>query len=1022
MPLTQKLPRFAAAIALLALLCGGLSLNSHPLPPAAAQTTTDYDSDNNALIEITTLAQLNALRWDLNGDGAVDDTANQTSYTAAFPSAAAGMGCPDTTADADTNPDPCAGYELKANLTFDTTGDGSITDMDSAGLYWNGGKGWTPVGSTGSPYTGQFHGRGNAISRLFINRAASDDLDAVGLFGAVGPTGSVTGLGLTNVSITNSHQSAAGSIAGVNQGTITSSYATGSVAGSAVTGGLVGLNLFGTVQASFSAAAVSLVVGDAAAGGLVGQNLLGHIKASYASGSVSANAIKALAGGLVGVNQGSITASYARGPVTASGQGSVRGGLAAYDLGTETSSYWDTETTGITGGAGLGQPSSHLKAPTGYTGLYANWNIDLDGVAGGDDPWHFGHGRHYPILIYGDIKSAPQQRDYDTDDDHRIEITTLEQLNAIRWDLNTDGVVAATDQANYAAAFPALTAGMGCPDGPDADSNPDPCTGYELMLDLDFDTDGDEGIDEHDGAHWNGGAGWLAIGSSTAPFTGQFYGNGNAIANMYVNQTRPARVGLFGEISSTGVIDGVKLTAVDLSALDSPRIGALAGVNAGTIKASSSTGHINAVATTATTYAGGLVGSNAGTITASYAKTQVGGSAAAGGGLAGHNGSAGRIIASYSHFSPILTSRSSAYLGGLVGHNQGAITAAYSLNPVKATGSTASVGGLVGYNQRTTSTSTTQGTITAAYAIGPVVATGTTPSAGGLVGKNSSGTAANSYWDTEVSGQSSSALGAGKTRAELTLVNGYSGIYANWNLNLDGDAGNDDPWDFTIHPYRHTLQYPKLKYGGIDRLDQLYVSIHFESSGYPLLGERMETALNAGSGLTRANSTNTPGLASPAFVWERSDDGVTGWTVVRGPGVGSDRRGFKTFLFVPEPSEVNKRFRVRVLSVERGWIYSYPTPPVKASWTGATATLTFASGHNPPRVGQLITLSDGRGARWISCTDTAGNGCFQSGNTPKSSELGRYLHAYRYYTAANGVRTKASSAYIGPVQAAIPSS
>ena len=46
-------------------------------PPRLSPIPTDYATDNNAL------------RWDLNGDGAVDDTANQANYTAAFPSAAA---------------------------------------------------------------------------------------------------------------------------------------------------------------------------------------------------------------------------------------------------------------------------------------------------------------------------------------------------------------------------------------------------------------------------------------------------------------------------------------------------------------------------------------------------------------------------------------------------------------------------------------------------------------------------------------------------------------------------------------------------------------------------------------------------------------------------------------------------------------------------------------------------------------------------------------------------------------------
>ena len=35
----------------------------------ASAGTGDYDEDNDGLIEITTLAQLNAVRWDLDGDG-----------------------------------------------------------------------------------------------------------------------------------------------------------------------------------------------------------------------------------------------------------------------------------------------------------------------------------------------------------------------------------------------------------------------------------------------------------------------------------------------------------------------------------------------------------------------------------------------------------------------------------------------------------------------------------------------------------------------------------------------------------------------------------------------------------------------------------------------------------------------------------------------------------------------------------------------------------------------------------------
>ena len=223
-----------------------------------------------------------------------------------------------------------------------------------------------------------------------------------------------------------------------------------------------------------------------------------------------------------------------------------------------------------------------------------------------------------------------------------------------------------------------------------------------------------------------------------------------------------------------------------------------------------------------------------------------------------------------------------------MGHNEAAITASYSHSPVKATGNGAHVGGLVGYNQRAATEdydvisrggAASLGTITASYAIGPVVATGTSPSVGGLVGKNnededifrSGGTAVNSYWDTQVSGQSSSALGTGKTTAELTDPTGYSGIYANWNLNLDGQAGNDDPWDFTHH-------YPKLKYGGLALLPQARIYPDYDGSS-PVVGEAIVYRLNDGYH-TR--------LGSDAIKWELSADGVSDWTAA--PSSGSSLR------------------------------------------------------------------------------------------------------------------------------------
>ena len=82
----------------------------------------DYDADNDGLIDVRTLAQLDALRYDLNGDGLVDG-ATWMPYYAAFAMGALGMGCPDG----------CTGYELEADLDFDTDGMGRSTQTTTTG-------------------------------------------------------------------------------------------------------------------------------------------------------------------------------------------------------------------------------------------------------------------------------------------------------------------------------------------------------------------------------------------------------------------------------------------------------------------------------------------------------------------------------------------------------------------------------------------------------------------------------------------------------------------------------------------------------------------------------------------------------------------------------------------------------------------------------------------------------------------------------------------------------------------------
>ena len=398
---------------------GGLSA-VQTVTVTVAAGTRDYDTDDDGYIEISNLAQLDAMRYDRDGDGAADSAANWTSYyaTSAFAEGALGMGCPDG----------CDGYELEADLDFDTNGSGAA---DAGDDYWDAGAGWFPF-----PVRFSIKGNGHAIANLFINRPTQAgsialfgsvwtpvagqsvglsgirlvDVDVTGKVNVGGLVGTLPGSGfITGSSVTGRVQgtekvggvvghnrgvisgsraaadvsgtTSVGGLVGHNEESISSSHATGEVTGATAVGGLVGLN-WDSITASYATGEVN---GEEQVGGLVGRNsVFAGIIASYATGRVSGTT---RVGGLAGDNLESITASYATGPV--SGETLV-GGLTGFVNGSVTASYWDTATSGVaTSAGGAGVTTTALQAPTGASGIYRTWSADR---------WHFGTDAQYPAL------------------------------------------------------------------------------------------------------------------------------------------------------------------------------------------------------------------------------------------------------------------------------------------------------------------------------------------------------------------------------------------------------------------------------------------------------------------------------------------------------------------------------------------------------------------------------------------------------------------------------------------------
>ena len=129
---------------------------------------------------------------------------------------------------------------------------------------------------------------------------------------------------------------------------ISNSYATGAVSGVQFTGGLVGFSA-ATVSSSYATGIVTATGTSADTGGLIGDNQGGSVNASYASGAVSSSGN--FVGGLIGANTGNVNWSYATGAVTgASGTGGLIGNLVS---GAVNASHATGAVTGITNTGGL---------------------------------------------------------------------------------------------------------------------------------------------------------------------------------------------------------------------------------------------------------------------------------------------------------------------------------------------------------------------------------------------------------------------------------------------------------------------------------------------------------------------------------------------------------------------------------------------------------------------------------------------------------------------------------------------
>ena len=243
------------------------------------------------------------------------------------------------------------------------------------------------------PYlAGEFDGNGHKILNLTID---ADSASQVGLFGYLASGAKVAQLGVENVNVAGGYL--VGALIGGNDGTVTNSYASGSVSGDDYAGGLIGYNWKGTVSNSYSAGSVtgkwdagglvginegtltncyssSIITGWYSVGGLAGINA-GTVSNSYSSGTVTA---WYSVGSLVGINEGSLSNSYSSGSVT--GWYSV-GGLVGVNSDTVSNSYSIASVSGTSGVGGL-VGSNHGPVRDSYVTGNVAGEQDVGGLVG----------------------------------------------------------------------------------------------------------------------------------------------------------------------------------------------------------------------------------------------------------------------------------------------------------------------------------------------------------------------------------------------------------------------------------------------------------------------------------------------------------------------------------------------------------------------------------------------------------------------------------------------------------------
>ena len=676
-----------------------------------------------------------------------------------------------------------------------------MNDLHSASPgYWtvasrvgNYRRGWQPIGTSSNPFTGSFDGQGYEISGLFIDRP---DEDEVGLFGCVGEAGIINDVEVVDATVTGK-QYVAG-VVGSNLGTLSNCYFGGSVNGGRCLGALAGLNV-GTISNSH-----------------------------YNYSEVLINA----------ANMITVGALFAE-----DFQQWLANGKSLYvdqTLSREDGHYLVNDVSDFKELLAFGQHDSLKFRLTNNLDLGGESNFYIPYLAGEFD------GNGHKILnltINSDSASQVGVFGYVAPSG---KVTQLggENVN-VAGAYVVGGLVGGSNGIVSDCYCSGNVAGNDCVGG---------TIGYNWngSVSNSYSAGSVAGQSDVGGLVGNNGGaltnchssssitGWNSAGGLAGTNKGNLansYSSGGVTAGYSVGSLVGTNEGSLSNSYSSGSVTGwysvgglVGVNSATLSNSYSVAsvtgrsdVGGLVGSNRGPVRYSYATGSVAGEQDV-----GGLVGSNYDTVRNSYATSAVAGEWNTGG-LAGSNYdtvrdsySAGRTTGNYyvgglagGNNGTVSNSFSTGsvtgnyYVGGLTGSNSGTVSSSYSSN--SATGSSI-VSSLVGINGRdgTVSNSFCTGSAAGDYYVAGLAAVnfGTVNNSyssanvtgheyvGGLLAVNWGGNASSSFWDTETSGQVTSAGGTSKTTAEMQNIITFRG--AGWDISAVAAGTSNSGYTWNI--------------------------------------------------------------------------------------------------------------------------------------------------------------------------------------------------------------------------------